>query len=35
MTEIQINDTVRPATPKEQEQITTVQSDINRTDTGA
>ena len=35
MTEIQIDDTVRPATPKEQQQIQTVQSDENRTNTGA
>jgi hypothetical protein len=35
MTEIQIDDTVRPATPKEQAQITTIQSDDNRTNTGA
>jgi len=33
MTEIQIDDTVRPATPKEQQQIAAVQSDENRTDT--
>ena len=35
MVEIQIDDTVRPATPQEQEQITVIQSDENRTNTGA
>ena len=34
MIEIQIDDTVRPATPKEQQQITAIQSDENRTNTG-
>lgn len=33
MTEIQIDDTVRLATPNEQEQITVIQSDENRTNT--
>jgi hypothetical protein len=33
MTEIQIDDTVRPATPKEQKQIESAQSNENRTDT--
>ena len=35
MTEIQIDDTVRPATPAEQEEIIEIQSNENRTDTGA
>ncbi len=35
MVEIQIDDTVRPATPKEQQEIAEIQSDENRTNTGA
>jgi hypothetical protein len=35
ITEIQIDDTVRPATPAEQQEITEIQSDENRTNTGA
>ena len=35
MIEIQVDDTVRPATPKEQQQIELAQSNENRTNTGA
>ena len=35
MVEIQIDDTVRPATPAEQKEIVEIQSNENRTNTGA